>query len=57
MEYCPRGDLFYLIKERNLTEDQIRFFAAELVIALEYLHNNKIMHRWGFPLLLLIVEI
>ncbi|CBK21973.2 uncharacterized protein [Blastocystis hominis] len=45
MEYCPRGDLFYLIKERNLTEDQIRFFAAELVIALEYLHNNKIMHR------------
>ena len=45
MEYCPRGDLFYLHSENRLTEDQIRFFAAELVIALEYLHNNKIMHR------------
>ena len=46
MEYVPGGELFRLLAERReLTADQTRFFAAELVCALAHLHSLDIIYR------------
>jgi 3-phosphoinositide dependent protein kinase-1 len=46
MEYCPNGDLQkYLSTFGALREDQVRFYCAELLLAIEYLHNKGIIHR------------
>lgn len=40
-DFCPGGELFLLLERQPrkvFTEDVVRFFAAEVVIALEYLH-------------------
>lgn len=45
-EYIPGCDLAVdLLKVRKLEEDAVRFYAAELVVALESLHEKKVMHR------------
>jgi len=40
------GDLRYRL-DRNgpLPEDQVRYYAAEISLALYYLHNERIVHR------------
>lgn len=46
LEYCPGGELFNLIqKRRRLTESQTRFFACQIVLALEAMHKNDIIYR------------
>jgi len=46
MEYIPGGSLKKLISEQlQLTEDQVRFYAAEIVLALEYLHSQSVIYR------------
>lgn len=46
LEYCPGGELFNLLqKRRRFTEEQTRFYAAQMVIALEYLHKRGIIYR------------
>ena len=41
MEYLSGGDLFALIRRyRKFSELQTRFYAAEVLLALEYLHNE-----------------
>ncbi|RWR83825.1 serine/threonine-protein kinase OXI1-like protein [Cinnamomum micranthum f. kanehirae] len=48
MEYCSGGDLNSLRKkqtEKSFSDDIIRFYAAELVLALEYLHGLGIVYR------------
>ncbi|KAG9509814.1 RAC serine/threonine-protein kinase [Fragariocoptes setiger] len=46
MEYAGGGELFYhLSQERIFTEDKTRFYAAEIVSALGYLHENEIIYR------------
>lgn len=46
LDYCPGGELFGLLaKKTRLTEDQARFYAAQLVLALEYLHSKDILYR------------
>lgn len=47
MEFMPGGDLQGILRrEGNLEEyDQARFYAAELVLAIEYLHGLNIVHR------------
>ncbi|CAI9297456.1 unnamed protein product [Lactuca saligna] len=48
IDYCPGRDLNYLRKkqtEKMFSDDLIRFYAAELVIALEYLHGLGIVYR------------
>ncbi|EPS61833.1 oxidative signal-inducible1, partial [Genlisea aurea] len=48
MDYCSGGDLNSLRKrqtEQMFSEDSIRFYAAELVLALEYLHDLGIVYR------------
>jgi len=46
MDYMPGGELFFhLDKEGFILEDTARFYAAELVLALEFLHSINIIHR------------
>jgi serine/threonine protein kinase len=46
MEYMPGGDMYSLLKAMNyLDEEMTRFYAAEIVQALEYLHERGITHR------------
>ena len=46
MDYCPGGDLGHLItKKRILREKNAKIIAAEILIALEYLHGKKIIYR------------
>lgn len=32
-------------KERRFTEDRVRFYSAQIAIALGYLHKSKILYR------------
>ena len=46
MEYCPNGDLGTHISEREkFTEGDAKFYAAEILLALEYLHKHNIVYR------------
>ncbi|XVF21306.1 hypothetical protein REPUB_Repub12eG0079600 [Reevesia pubescens] len=48
IDYCPGRDLNSFRRtqtEKMLSDDIIRFYAAELVLALEYLHNLGIVYR------------
>ncbi|CAJ1956044.1 unnamed protein product [Sphenostylis stenocarpa] len=47
-DYCPGGELFLLLDRqptKTLNEDAVRFYVAEIVIALEYLHCQGIIYR------------
>lgn len=46
LEYCPGGELFNLLaKKRRFSEDQTRFYAAQIVLALEHLHSKNMVYR------------
>ncbi|KAK7933760.1 hypothetical protein WMY93_004656 [Mugilogobius chulae] len=45
MEYLPGGDLMIHIHTDPFTEEQTRFYSACVVLALEFLHQNKIIYR------------
>ena len=46
LDYCPSGQLFGLMKgHRNMTEKQAKFYFIQTVLALNYIHNKKIMYR------------
>nr|AML77050.1 putative LOV domain-containing protein [Asparagus densiflorus] len=47
-DYCPGGELFLLLDRQPLKvlkEDAVRFYAAEVVVALEYLHCQGVIYR------------
>lgn len=47
-EFCPGGDLHILRQrqpERRFDEAAVRFYASEVVVALEYLHMMSIIYR------------
>ncbi|KAK4492014.1 hypothetical protein RD792_002802 [Penstemon davidsonii] len=47
-DYCPGGELFLLLDRQPtkvLKEDAVRFYAAEVIVALEYLHCLGIIYR------------
>ncbi|SCU80574.1 LANO_0B00584g1_1 [Lachancea nothofagi CBS 11611] len=45
-DFMSGGELFWhLQKEGRFTEDRAKFYIAELVLALEYLHENDIVYR------------
>ncbi|KAL1558094.1 Phototropin-1 [Salvia divinorum] len=47
-DYCPGGELFLVLDKQPtkvLKEDAARFYAAEVVVALEYLHCQGIIYR------------
>lgn len=40
LEYCPGGEIFsYLRRARRFNENTSRFYAAEITLAIEYLHD------------------
>jgi len=46
MDYASGGELFFHMKrEQLMSEDVVRFYAGEIILALEFLHSNGILHR------------
>ena len=48
IDYCPGGDLHALLRKQpgnRLTLSAARFFAAEILVALEYLHALGVVYR------------
>jgi RAC serine/threonine-protein kinase len=46
LDYINGGELFYhLQKEKKFNEERVRFYAAEILLALEHLHSNGIIYR------------
>ncbi|PPR80439.1 hypothetical protein GOBAR_AA40275 [Gossypium barbadense] len=57
LEPCEGGELFDQINRKGrLSEDEARFYAAEVVDALEYIHNMGLMHRDIKPENLLLIK-
>ncbi|CAG9538793.1 unnamed protein product [Cercopithifilaria johnstoni] len=46
IEFVPGGDLmFHMQRQRKLPEDHARFYSAEIIIALHFLHSRGIIYR------------
>ena len=46
MEYCESNDLgFHLARNVAFSEEQARFYTAELILAVDYLHKKDIVYR------------
>ncbi|CAD8069131.1 unnamed protein product [Paramecium primaurelia] len=46
MDFCPGGDLSKLIqRQQRLSEQQAKLYFAEILTALEHLHQNDIIYR------------
>jgi serine/threonine protein kinase len=46
MDFLNGGELFYhLRRERRFSEERARFYAAEILLALEHLHSHNIIYR------------
>merc|ERR1719450_86714 len=46
LEYCPGGELFFhLSRAGRFSEGRCKFYAAEILLALEYLHSLTIIYR------------
>lgn len=46
MPYCPGGTLFSRIQcQLAIDEDEVKFYAACLVLAIEHMHAQRIIHR------------
>eukprot|EP01022_Parablepharisma_sp_SALTPOND_P020503 TRINITY_DN374_c0_g1_i1.p1 TRINITY_DN374_c0_g1~~TRINITY_DN374_c0_g1_i1.p1 ORF type:complete len:878 (+),score=169.96 TRINITY_DN374_c0_g1_i1:2421-5054(+) len=48
MVYCEGGDMYSKVKNakgKNFTEDQILEWFAQIVLAIHYLHERRILHR------------
>ncbi|XP_074600937.1 AKT serine/threonine protein kinase [Brevipalpus obovatus] len=46
IEYVNGGELFFhLSKDKVFTEDRTRFYASEILLALDYLHSQGIIYR------------
>jgi serine/threonine protein kinase len=46
MQFISGGELFrHLVKVKRFTEEQAKFFAAQVALALSHLHEKKILYR------------
>jgi serum/glucocorticoid-regulated kinase 2 len=46
LDFCPGGELFGLLsKKSRFSEEQAKFYAAQMVLAIEYLHSKDIIYR------------
>ncbi|XP_076041432.1 maternal embryonic leucine zipper kinase-like isoform X2 [Oratosquilla oratoria] len=46
LEYCPGGELFdYIVERDRLEEDEARIFFTQIVSAVAYIHNMGYAHR------------
>lgn len=45
-EFIQGGELFFhLHKEKRFSNEKTKFYIVEIILALEYLHNNKMIYR------------
>ena len=45
LDYCPGGDLNFHILQSLFEEDEAKFYIAELILAIEHLHELNIIYR------------
>ena len=46
VDFCSGGELFYLLQNKRLfTETEAKFYFAEMLLGLEYIHNNNVLYR------------
>lgn len=45
MEYVSGGDLMWHVQKSTFSQRRAKFYAAEVLLALEYLHDNGIVYR------------
>jgi serum/glucocorticoid-regulated kinase 2 len=46
MDYYNGGELFYhLRKNKRFNEEQAKFYLAQIILAIEFLHKNKVIYR------------
>ena len=46
MDYCPGGELFFHIQRVDrFNEEAVKFYGAQLVLAIDHLHKNNIIYR------------
>lgn len=46
MDYLPGGDLMNLLMKKDiLTEEEARFYTAEMILAVEFIHKLNCIHR------------
>ena len=46
MDFCPGGELFFHIqKVEKFNEDAVKFYGAQIALALDHLHKNNIIYR------------
>ncbi|KAG0601585.1 hypothetical protein M758_11G123900 [Ceratodon purpureus] len=58
-DFCPGGELFLVLErqpKKHFREDSARFYAAEVVLALEYLHCKGVVYRDLKPENILVTE-
>ena len=47
MEYVSGGDLMLHIQRKQFSLRQAKFYASEVLLALEYFHANGIIYRYA----------
>ena len=46
MEYLSGGDIFHLMRRKlGFAESELKFYIAEIIIALELIHNDNVIYR------------
>ena len=46
LEYCPGGELFNLLqKKRRFSEEHAKFYAVQVLLALEHIHNYDVVYK------------
>lgn len=48
MEYISGGDLMLHIQRKQFSLRQAKFYASEVLLALEYFHANGIIYRYVY---------
>lgn len=49
MDYYSGGDLLTLLSkyEDHIPESMMKFYVAEMILAINSIHEMKYVHRWG----------
>ena len=46
VDFCSGGELFYLLQNKRLfTESEAKFYFAEILLGLEYIHDQNVLYR------------